>query len=75
MTLEQVISEISALSPDDQLRLAQEIWDRLPKDFGTKLSTEQQAELDRRWAGYLADRSSALTEDEFRRQVQMARDR
>ena len=75
MTLEQVISEIAALSPSDQLRLVQEIWDRLPKDVGTELTPRQQTELDRRWAEYKSDLSTALTETDFRERVKMVRDR
>ncbi|MFO0943643.1 MAG: addiction module protein [Pirellulales bacterium] len=75
MTLEQVMSEISALSPSDQLRLVQEIWDRLPKDVGTELSSAQQAELDRRWAEFKKDPTKALTEEEFRDRIRLARDR
>ena len=48
MTVEQVINDISALPPGDQLRVVQAIWDRLPKDVGTELSVAQQAELERR---------------------------
>jgi len=73
MTLEQVINDISALPPSDQLRVVQAIWDRLPKDVGTELSGTQQAELDRRWAEYKADPSIALTEDEFRERIRIAR--
>jgi putative addiction module component (TIGR02574 family) len=75
MTLEQVINDISALSPSDQLRVVQVIWDRLPKDAGTELSASQQAELDRRWAKYKADPSTALSEDEFRERIRIARGR
>jgi putative addiction module component (TIGR02574 family) len=75
MTLEQVISEVSALSPTDQLRLVQEIWDRLPKDVGTQLTPSQQSELDRRWSEYKNDPSTALTEEQFRERIKMVRDR
>jgi putative addiction module component (TIGR02574 family) len=75
MTLEQVINEASALSPTDQLRLVQEIWDRLPKNVGTELTNAQQSELDRRWSEYKNDPSTALTEEEFRERVKVARDR
>jgi len=73
MTLEQVINDIFALPPSDQLRVVQAIWDRLPKDVGTELSETQQAELDRRWAEYKADPSIALTEDEFRERIRIVR--
>ena len=75
MTLEQVINDISALPASDQLQVVQAIWDRLPKDVGTELSAAQQAELDRRWAEYKADPSTALTEDEFRERIRIARGR
>ncbi len=73
MTVEQVINDISALPPNDQLRIVQAIWDRLPKDIGTGLSVAQQAELDRRWVEYKSDPSSALTEAEFRERIRIAR--
>ena len=75
MTLEEVINDIAALSPSDQLRVVQAIWDGLSKDIGTELSSSQQAELDRRWAEYKSDPSTALTEDEFRERIRIARGR
>jgi len=75
MTIEQVLTDISALPPSDQLRIVQAIWDRLPEGVGTDLSAAQQAELDRRWADYKADPSTALTEDEFRARIRIARGR
>ena len=75
MTLEQAINDISALPPTDQIRVVQAIWDRLPKDVGTELSATQRAELDRRWAEYKANPSTALTEDEFRERIRIARGR
>ena len=75
MTIEQVLNDIAALPPSDQLRVIQAIWDRLPEGVGTELSATQQAELDRRWADYKADPSTALTEDEFRARIRIARGR
>ena len=75
MTVEQVINDISALPPNDQLRVVQTIWDRLPKNVGTELSAANQAELDRRWAEYKADPSTALTEDEFKERIRISRGR
>ena len=73
MTLEQVLYEISSLTPSEQLKIAQVIWDRLPDDFGTDLSPAQQAELDRRWTEYKKDPSSALSLEEFRERMRVAR--
>ncbi|QDS89620.1 Putative addiction module component [Rosistilla ulvae] len=75
MTVEQVINDLAALPPSDQLRIVQAIWDQLPRDVGTELSEAQQAELNRRWSEYQTDPSSALTEDEFREQIREARGR
>lgn len=75
MTVEQAISHISTLSPFDQLRVVQAIWDRLPDEFGTALSPLQREELDRRWAEYKTDPSTALSEDDFREQIRLARRR
>ncbi len=73
MTLEQVLHEISSLTPSEQLKIAQVIWDRLPDEFGTDISPAQQAELDRRWIEYKKDPSSALTLEEFRERMRVAR--
>ncbi len=73
MTLEQVLYEISSLTPSEQLKIAQVIWDRLPDDFGTDLSPAQQEELDRRWTEYKKDPSSALNLEEFREKMRVAR--
>jgi hypothetical protein len=35
MTPEQVLNEISSLTPSEQLKIAQVIWDKLPNDLGT----------------------------------------
>ena len=73
MTLEQVLHEISSLTPSEQLKIAQVIWDRLPDDFGIDPSPAQQAELDRRWTEYKKDPSSALTLEEFTERMRVAR--
>jgi putative addiction module component (TIGR02574 family) len=75
MTVEQAINDISALPQSDQLRIVQAIWDRLADGVGTELSDSQRAELDRRWAEYKVDPSTALSEEEFRERIRMARGR
>jgi len=72
MTVDQAISSISSLTPKDQLRVVQAIWDNLPEEFGTELSLPQHEELDRRWEEYKSDPSSAHSEDDFREQVRSA---
>lgn len=66
MTVEQAISDISALSVDEQLTVVQAIWDRLPESTTPSLSSEAQRELDRRVAKYQADPSTLMTESELR---------
>ncbi len=73
MTVEQAISDITSLPLDDQLRVVQAIWDRMPQDAGTSLTDQQRAELDRRLAGYRASPDSALTESQLRKQIRDAR--
>ncbi|KAA1257068.1 putative addiction module component [Rubripirellula obstinata] len=73
MTVEQAINDISALPLNDQLLVVQAIWDRLPDGVGTELTESQRAELDRRWAEYKADPSTALSEEEFRERIRVAR--
>ncbi len=75
MTVEQAINDISALPLNDQLRVVQAIWDRLADGIGTELSDSQRAELDRRWAEYKADPTTALSEEEFRERIRVARGR
>ncbi len=73
MTVEQAINDISALPPSDRIRIAQAIWNGLGDHVCSAPESPVKAELDRRWAKYKADPSSALTEEEFRRQIQDAR--
>lgn len=75
MTVEQAINDISALPPNDQLRIIQAIWNRLADGVGTDLSDSQRAELDRRWTEYKADPSTSLSEEEFRERIRVARGR
>ena len=75
MTVEQAIDDISALPPKDQLRIVQAIWDRLADGIGTELSDSQHAELDRRWAKYKSDPTTAVSEEEFRERIHVARGR
>jgi putative addiction module component (TIGR02574 family) len=51
----------------------QAIWDRLSEGVGTELTESQRAELDRRWAKYKADASTAFSEEEFRERIRVAR--
>jgi putative addiction module component (TIGR02574 family) len=73
MTVDQAIDDISAIPQNDQLRIVQAIWDRLADGVGTELSDSQRAELDRRWAEYKADPSTARSEEEFRARISAAR--
>ena len=74
MTLELTISDISQLTTEEQIVVAQAIWDRL-SDLAVdqKLTSEQQAELDRRWADYQADKSIAIPLEQFKERIRTAR--
>ncbi|QDV61655.1 addiction module protein [Crateriforma conspicua] len=73
MTVEQAISDISALPLEEQLLVVQAIWDRMPQDAGTTLTDQQRAELDRRLESYRANPDSLLTESQLREQIRDAR--
>ncbi|TWU23505.1 addiction module protein [Novipirellula artificiosorum] len=73
MTVEQAISDVASLPLEDQLRVVQAIWDRMPQDAGTSLTDPQRTELDRRLASYHANSDSALTESQLRKQIRDAR--
>jgi putative addiction module component (TIGR02574 family) len=73
MTVEQAISDIASLPLDDQLRVVQTIWDRMPPEAGTLLTNSQRSELDRRLAAYRDNPASALTEAQLREQIRNAR--
>lgn len=73
MTVEQTISEIASLPLEDQLRVVQAIWDRMPQHAGTSLTDPQRAELERRLARYHANPDSALTESQLRKQIRDGR--
>ena len=73
MSIEQTIADISQLPPQEQIVLAQAIWNGLAEDASLEITPEQQAELNRRWAKYEADKSKVIPLDEFRDQVRSAR--
>lgn len=66
MTVEQAISDISSLPVDDQLKVVQAIWDRLPESSTLALSDAARSELIRRVASYSADPTSLMTEAQLR---------
>jgi putative addiction module component (TIGR02574 family) len=72
MSVEEVINFISSLPISEQLRVVQAILDRLPREVGTELTSEQKVELDRRWAEYKANPNRCFTEDEFRDRIRIA---
>jgi putative addiction module component (TIGR02574 family) len=73
MTVEQAISNIASLPLEDQLRVVQAVWDRMPQNAGTTLTDQQRSELDRRLSKYRAKPDSALTESQLRQQIRDAR--
>lgn len=73
MTIEQTIASLAALPPEDQLRIVQAIWDRLPAEAGMPLTNAQRTELDRRLEAYRSDPSSGLSAEQLRSQLRDAR--
>jgi putative addiction module component (TIGR02574 family) len=66
MTVEQAISDISSLPLDDQLKVVQAIWDRLPESSAPALSDAARGELARRVASYTANPTTLMTEAQLR---------
>lgn len=66
MTVEQAISDISLLPLDDQLKVVQAIWDRLPESSTLALSDAARSELVRRVAIYTAAPTTLMTEAQLR---------
>lgn len=66
MTVEQAISVISALPVEEQLRVVQAIWDRLPESATLTPSDDARRELERRVAKYTTDPSTLMTEEQLR---------
>jgi len=75
MTIDQAISTVSQLPVAEQILVVQAIWDRLALDAHDPITPEIQDELDRRWAEYKSNPDSAIPIEEFRKQVQEARDK
>jgi putative addiction module component (TIGR02574 family) len=74
MTIDQAISAISQLPVAEQILVVQAIWDNLAEDAIATITPEVEEELKRRWVAYQADPSSAISLDEFRKQVREARE-
>ena len=66
MTFEEILTGINSLSPTDQVRVLNAIWNQLPDDVGELLPKDEATILNQRWQRFLDDPSTAITEDEFR---------
>jgi len=73
MSNDQIISNISALPVDDQIRIVQAVWDQMPQAAGTTLTPQQHAELDRRMEQHKQNPDDVLTVDELRQKLKDAR--
>lgn len=63
MTIEQ-------LSAEEKFQLVEDIWDSLAaRPENIPVTPAQKAELDRRWADHQKNPASALSLDEFKRQL------
>ncbi len=69
MNVDRALSELSALSVDERLRIVQMLWDSIPPEAEVTVTPEQGAELQRRMAAHQADPNSALTREELERRL------
>ena len=66
------LSEILKLPANERAELAMALWQSLTdaeRDAELVLTSEQEAELDRRWAEHLADPTSAIPWEVIRRKL------
>ena len=66
------LSEILKLPANERAELAMALWQSLTdaeRDAELVLTSEQEAELDRRWAEHLADPTSAIPWETVRRKL------
>lgn len=66
------LAELLKLPPGERAEIALALWDSLTDDRRNAefaLGLEQRAELDRRWAGHLANPDSAIPWQDVRRKL------
>ena len=64
------LANLLKLPADERAELAMALWDSLTDhERDSALSSEQKAELDRRWADHLANPESAIPWEEVRRKL------
>lgn len=68
-SIEQVVADISALPLEDQLKVVQAIWDRLPDYSSLEIGDAARQELDRRVARYRDDPTTLMTEVQLRARI------
>ena len=62
--LTRTLTELTALSIHDRLRVVESLWDSIPADAHVEVSPEQRAELQRRIAAHERSPEQLLTWDE-----------
>jgi len=62
-------SELMKLTPAERIELAQDLWDSIAQHDPPPLSEEEKQELNRRYAEYLRDPSTAITWEELKARV------
>ena len=68
------LPEVRALSAREKMELLDELWQDLARDFDwLGVTPEEKAVLDKRWAAYLRDPSSALTLQQFQAKLSAQR--
>jgi putative addiction module component (TIGR02574 family) len=66
------LANLLKLPADERAEIAMALWESLTdqeRESELKLSSDQKAELDRRWAEHLADPESAIPWEEVRRKL------
>ena len=68
------LPQVRALSAHEKLELVDELWQDLARDLDTlEVCAAEKELLDRRWAAFLRDPSSALDLKEFKERIKAQR--
>jgi len=68
------LPQVQSLSVREKLELVDELWKAVSPDLDAMEATQEEKEvLDGRWAAFLQTPSSALTVDQFKRELNALR--
>jgi putative addiction module component (TIGR02574 family) len=67
--IDQTITELSTFPVAERIKLVEAIWDSLPAEAVSEVTSAQKNELDRRMNAHRANPDSSLTREELEQRV------